>query len=164
MQEKSLAFSDIKSLVEGQFTLTIIHASKPLRRQSMFNAVLYNTVSLRHWQILVTNIRWTSPNSDYHFYSLAVGRAFKSSNVLPCCMQCITLPQYSILHLLYPCIMAYNHTSSSSVMLQRDVWTAPGVNFGLRDMLGLINWSPIVDTFIHNMYIIFIMLQVYKCE
>jgi hypothetical protein len=58
----------------------------------VFNVALYNNVSLRCWRILVTDIRWTSPNSDYHFYSLAVGRAFNSSNVLPCCLQCITGP------------------------------------------------------------------------
>lgn len=92
VQEKTSAFSDIKSLVEGQFALTIIHASKPLHRQSVFNVALYNTVSLRHWQILVTNSRWTPPNSDCHFCSRVVGRAFNSSNVLPCCMQCITVP------------------------------------------------------------------------
>jgi hypothetical protein len=50
VQEQRLAFSDIKSLVEGQFALTIIHTSQPLRRQSMFNAALYNTVSFQHWQ------------------------------------------------------------------------------------------------------------------
>jgi len=92
VREKRLAFSDIKSLVEGKFALTIIPTGKPSRRQSVFNVALYNNVSLRCWRILVTDIRWTSPNSDYHFYSLAVGRAFNSSNVLPCCLQCITGP------------------------------------------------------------------------
>jgi hypothetical protein len=47
VQEKSLAFSDIKSKVEGQFALTITHAIKPLRRQSVFNVALYNTVLLQ---------------------------------------------------------------------------------------------------------------------
>jgi len=50
-QEERLAFSDIKSLVEGQFALTIIQTSQPLRRQSMFNVALYNTVPLQQWQI-----------------------------------------------------------------------------------------------------------------
>ena len=67
MQEERLAFSDIKSLVEGQFALTITHAIKPLRRQSVFNVVLYNTVLFQCWQILVTNIRWTSLNSRLPF-------------------------------------------------------------------------------------------------
>ena len=89
VQAKRLVLSDIQSLVEGQFALTIIHTSKPSCRQSVFNVALYNTVSLRRWHILVANFRWTSPNSHYHFYSLAVGRTF---NVLPCSIQCITVP------------------------------------------------------------------------
>jgi hypothetical protein len=38
-----LALSDIKSLVEGKFALTIIPTGKPLRRQSMFNVALYDS-------------------------------------------------------------------------------------------------------------------------